>query len=228
MEKFAVIVAGGSGTRMGQTVPKQFLLVGGKPVLVHTLEAFRRAFEDIQMVVVLPSLHMESGRSLLSAYFSDTSGIQLTTGGATRFESVQAGVRLAPDESIIFVHDAVRCMVSSDLIKRCYETAALHGSAIPVVAVKDSMRRLTDTGSEVVDRDVLRAVQTPQTFQSSLLKPSLQQPYEPSFTDEATVVESYGVPVVLISGEDSNIKITYPSDMLMAEQYFKQQDDSFL
>lgn len=228
MEKFAVIVAGGSGTRMGQTVPKQFLQVGGKPVLVHTLEAFRRAFEDIQMVVVLPSLHMESGRSLLSAYFSDPSGIELTTGGATRFESVQAGVRLAPDESIIFVHDAVRCMVTPELIQRCYDTAALHGSAIPVVAVKDSMRRLTEIGSEVVDREVLRAVQTPQTFQSSLLKSALQQPYEPSFTDEATVVESSGVPVVLVSGEDSNIKITYPSDLLMAEQYFKQQDASFL
>ena len=228
MEKFAVIVAGGSGTRMGQSVPKQFLQVGGKPVLVHTLEAFRRAFEDIQMVVVLPSLHMESGRSLLSVYFPDSSGIQLTTGGATRFESVQAGVQLAPDDSIIFVHDAVRCMVSPELIRRCYETAARHGSAIPVVAVKDSMRRLTETGSEVVDREVLRAVQTPQTFRSSLLKSALQQPYEVSFTDEATVVESSGVPVVLVSGEDSNVKITYPSDLLMAEQYFRQQDASFL
>jgi 2-C-methyl-D-erythritol 4-phosphate cytidylyltransferase len=227
MEKFAVIVAGGSGTRMGQSVPKQFLQVGGKPVLVRTLEAFKRAFEDIQMVVVLPSLHLETGRSLLATFFSEAS-IQLTTGGATRFESVKAGVQLAPDNAVIFVHDAVRCMVSPELIRRCYDTAALHGSAIPVISVKDSMRRLTETGSEVVDREVLRAVQTPQTFQSSVLKPALQQPYEASFTDEATVVESYGVPVVLISGEDSNVKITYPSDLLMAEQYFRQQDVSFL
>jgi 2-C-methyl-D-erythritol 4-phosphate cytidylyltransferase len=227
MKKFAVIVAGGSGTRMGQAIPKQFLQVGGKPVLIHTLEAFRRSFDDMELVVVLPTLHMETGRSMIDIYFSEDTSIHLTSGGETRFESVRAGVELAPDESIVFVHDAVRCMVTPDLIRRCYETALQQGSAIPVVAVKDSMRRLTVKGSEVVDREVLRAVQTPQTFRSALLKKALQQPYEPSFTDEATVVERYGTAVVLISGEDSNVKITYPSDLLMAEQFFNQQGESF-
>ena len=218
MRKFAVIVAGGSGTRMGHETPKQFLHVNGHPVLVHTLRAFRDAYEDMSLILVLPAAYMETGKQILADHLPGLN-VQFAEGGKTRFESVKNGIRLAADDSVIFVHDAVRCLVSVPLIRVCYEQAVRLGSAIPVVPLKDSIRRVFPGGSQVLNREELRAVQTPQTFRSEILKKAFQQTYQDSFTDEATVVESAGGRVELINGEESNIKITYPSDLLLAEQF---------
>lgn len=226
MEKFAVIVAGGSGSRMGNATPKQFLEVGGKPLLIHTIQAFLQAYADMRIVVVLPALHQDIGKQLIDQAFSSQHGIQITAGGATRFESVRNGLQLVPAHAIVFVHDAVRCMVSPTLIKACYTHALEKGSAIPVVSVKDSIRRITSQGSEIVNREELRAVQTPQTFKASILKDAFLQDYQDSFTDEASVVEYKGGNVALIDGEETNIKVTYPADLLMAEQFFIQQSSS--
>lgn len=207
---------------MGYEIPKQFLLVNDEPILIHTLRAFRDAYPDMSIILVLPSNHIEHGKQIVDKHLPGLP-IQYTEGGKTRFESVRNGIALAGDESIIFVHDAVRCLVSVPLIRVCYEQAVEMGSAIPVVPLKDSIRRIFPGGSEVVNREELRAVQTPQTFKSAILKKAFEQPYHESFTDEATVVESAGGTVELINGEESNIKITYPSDLLLAEQFLRQK-----
>jgi 2-C-methyl-D-erythritol 4-phosphate cytidylyltransferase len=220
MDKFAVIVAGGSGLRMGYETPKQFLPVGGVPVLVHTIRAFLAAYPDLAIVLVLPAGHMQKGQEIVSSYFTEVN-IQYAPGGKTRFHSVRSGLEQVGAASIVFVHDAVRCLVSPALIRRCYEQAIEQGSAIPVVPLKDSIRMVSATGSEVLDRSILRAVQTPQTFRADILLKAFQTEYQDSFTDEATVVEYTGGAISLIDGEEANIKITYPSDLLLAEQFFK-------
>jgi 2-C-methyl-D-erythritol 4-phosphate cytidylyltransferase len=223
MQKFAVIVAGGSGTRMGHETPKQFLPVNGEPVLIHTVRAFKEVYDDLRIILVLPAAHMERGRHMIREHFPGFA-VTFAEGGKTRFESVRNGIRLAGDDSVIFVHDAVRCLVSKALIRACYEQALEKGSAIPVVPLKDSVRRLIPGGSEVINREELRAVQTPQTFRSEIIKKAFELPYQESFTDEATVVELAGWKVELINGEEINIKITYPSDLLLAEQFFSSND----
>lgn len=222
MKTYAVIVAGGSGTRMGSDLPKQFLPINGVPILIHTIRAFLSAMEDVQIVVVLPELHLEAGRQYLAQFLPDLQAI-LVQGGPTRFDSVRNGLSVTDDEAIVFVHDAVRCMVSPALIRQCYQDTQLYGSSVPAVAVKDSIRRMEGAHSVVVDRSVLRAIQTPQTFPAGELKKAFQQPNQPSFTDEATVWESYGKTVHLTEGEERNIKITYPTDLLIAEQLLTQQ-----
>ena len=215
MKTFAVIVAGGSGNRMGTALPKQFLDLEGKPVLVHTAAAFLAAFPLIELVIVLPDAYLEKGRALLLQYFPD-SNIHFTEGGATRFHSVQQGLGKVTGPAIVFIHDAVRCLVTPSLIQRCYTQALELGSAIPAVSVKDSIRMVTANETTVVDREMLRAIQTPQTFRSEIILPAFQQEYDPAFTDEATVVEKLSQPVNLIEGEETNIKVTYPVDLLVA------------
>lgn len=222
MEKVAVIVAGGTGSRMGTDIPKQFLELHGKPVVVYSIEAFFYAFPDLHAFIVLPSAFMEEGRQLISRFFPGKS-IQFAEGGASRFESVKNGLALVKSPSVVFVHDAVRCLVSPSLIRHCYTEALLHGSAIPVVPIKDSIRRINDTSSEVVSREGLCAVQTPQTFRSDILLPAFQTSYLPIFTDEATVVEHSGLTVHLVEGEESNIKITVPLDLDLARQTISTQ-----
>ncbi|HMP87615.1 MAG TPA: 2-C-methyl-D-erythritol 4-phosphate cytidylyltransferase, partial [Lacibacter sp.] len=207
MKTYAVIVAGGSGTRMGSVLPKQFLLVQGKPVLYHTIQAFVQAFPGIDVILVLPEEHLELGREIVDGYFDDRQ-IRLTAGGETRFHSVQNGLRLVQEESIVFVHDGVRCLVSGDLLQRCYNSALETGSAVPVVESRDSLRMLTEEGSEPVDRSRIRLVQTPQTFHSKILQAAFDIDYKERFTDEATVVEAFGLKVTLVPGDPSNIKIT--------------------
>jgi 2-C-methyl-D-erythritol 4-phosphate cytidylyltransferase len=223
MHKFVVIVAGGSGTRMGLETPKQFLPVNGEPVLIHTVRAFREAYDDIGVILVLPATHMEFGMHLINDHFPGLE-VKFAEGGSTRFDSVKNGIGMAADDSIIFVHDAVRCLVTTSLIRSCYEQALQKGSAIPVVPLKDSIRRLIPGGSQVLNREELRAVQTPQTFRSEILKKAFELPYHESFTDEATVVEYAGGKVELIDGDDMNIKITYPADLLLAEQFVRSND----
>jgi 2-C-methyl-D-erythritol 4-phosphate cytidylyltransferase len=227
MKKYAVIVAGGTGTRMGSVIPKQFLMLNDKPVLFYTLKAFLEAFDDLQIILVLPEEYTDMGKEIIDAYF-DYSRIQLTSGGETRFHSVQNGLRLVANEAIIFVHDAVRCLVSTELIHRCYRHALQMGSAVPVVRCKDSVRILNEeeNDNEVLDRDKVVLVQTPQTFHSKILLPAYEIVYKERFTDEATVVEAYGLKISLIEGEDDNIKITRPADMLIAEALLAEVQNS--
>lgn len=217
MKKFAVIVAGGMGSRMNHTVPKQFLLLNGKPVLYYTIKAFLQAYADLQLILVLPEAHVSAGQEIIDAFF-DYERIQITVGGRTRFHSVQNGLAMINDESIIFVHDAVRCLVTEDLIHRCYEAALEQGSAIPVVDSRDSLRMITDEGNEALERSRIKLVQTPQTFHSKILLPAFKIDYKEKFTDEATVVESFGLKVQLVAGEENNLKITSPVDLLIAER----------
>ena len=217
MKKVAVIVAGGSGTRMNNAVPKQFLLLNGKPVLYYTLNTFLQSYDDREVVLVLPEEHVAAGQEIIDAFF-DYNRIQITVGGRTRFHSVQNGLQLIKEESIVFVHDAVRCLLSTDLIQRCYEAATEFGSAIPVTDAKDSIRMITEEDNVALERSFIKIVQTPQTFHSKILLPAFNIDYKDKFTDEATVVEAFGLKVHLVAGEDNNIKITMPADLLLAEQ----------
>jgi 2-C-methyl-D-erythritol 4-phosphate cytidylyltransferase len=216
MKKYAVIVAGGSGSRMRSAVPKQFLLLRGRPVLWHTLEAFLGAYDDMRIVLVVPAEHMDAAQAIAETTRA-SQRVRLTPGGITRFHSVRNGLYCIDEECIVFVHDGVRCLVSQELIHRCYEQAVLSGSAIPVVDSKDSVRLVTGEGNEAVDRSRVKLVQTPQTFLSTILLPSFRVEYREAFTDEATVAEAAGHPVQLVEGEISNIKITTPMDLVIAE-----------
>ena len=223
MKKIAIIVAGGSGQRMGVPTPKQFLEVNSKPLLWHTITAFLQAFTDIELVIVLPETHLDAGKQMASLFSS--ANIHFTVGGTTRFHSVQKGLHyLDTTNSILFVHDGVRCLITPDLIKRCYHQAVEKGSAIPAVAATDSIR--IETGNEdsvVADRNKVRIIQTPQTFKSELLMPAFEQEYSDSFTDEATVVEAFGEKIFLIEGEYNNLKITRPIDLLIAEKIMEER-----
>ncbi len=216
MKKYAVIVAGGSGTRMGKALPKQFMLLREKPLLYYTMNAFLEAFSDIRMILVLPLDYMEMGREIIDAYFEKERFI-VTAGGNTRFQSVQNGLAHAEEDSIIFVHDGVRCLVTPDLIRRCHAMALKTGTAIPVVPAKDSMRLITEEGNEALERDKVVVVQTPQVFHGKILKAAYQIDYKDRFTDEASVVEAFGVKISLVEGEETNIKITLPQDLVIAE-----------
>jgi 2-C-methyl-D-erythritol 4-phosphate cytidylyltransferase len=217
MNKYVVIVAGGSGTRMGNSIPKQFLLLKDKPVIYYTIKAFLEAYTDMQIILVLPSAHIDTGEKIINTYF-DKNRVHLTAGGDTRFQSVKNGLAMVDKEAIIFVHDGVRCLLTTELIHRCYEMAFTTGSAIPVIPSSDSVRLLKEGNSEPFDRNKVMLVQTPQTFHSKILLPAFNIDYKDMFTDEATVVEAYGIKVSLVEGEENNIKITRPVDLLMAEK----------
>ena len=221
MKKYAIIVAGGTGTRMGANLPKQFMLLKGKPVLYYTIRAFVEVYDDLQVILVLPVDYMDTGRQIINAYF-DKDRISITASGDTRFQSVKNGLELVKEESIIFVHDGVRCLLSKELIYRCYQKAVETGTAIPALASKDSIRLITKEGSEAVNRNKVMLVQTPQTFQSKILLPAFLVDYKDEFTDEATVAEAYGANVSLVEGEDNNIKITRPVDLLIAEKILEE------
>lgn len=222
MKKYAVIVAGGNGSRMGSSLPKQFILLKEKPVLYYTLKAFFDAFDDINIVLVLPGEYIEMGKEIIDAWF-DPEKIQLTEGGETRFQSVKNGLTLIGEECIIFVHDGVRCLISKELIQRCYDTALETGTAVPAIISKDSVRILTEDGNDTIDRNKVRLVQTPQTFHSKILLPAFQIDYKDKFTDEATVVEAFGIKITLVDGEDTNIKLTLPIDMMLAERIISEK-----
>ena len=222
MKKFAVIVAGGTGSRMGNTVPKQFLLLKDKPVLWYTLDTFLRVYDDMEIILVLPKQYIENGK-MIAASFYESNHIRIVTGGDTRFHSVQSGLKEVSENSVVFVHDAVRCLVSVPLIQRCYKQAVESGSAIPAVAATDSIRIFNGSHHHVADRQQVRIIQTPQTFLSEIILPAFQQEYNDAFTDEATVVEAYGTNVFLTEGEYDNIKITRAVDMVIAEKILEER-----
>lgn len=222
MKKYAVIVAGGSGLRMGTQVPKQFLELQNKPVLWYTLEAFLAAFADMEIILVLPHTHLQTGLHIVNST-SAPGRITITEGGATRFHSVKKGLDHIHQHSIVFVHDGVRCLLTTALIHRCYEQALEKGNAIPAIEAVDSIRMLTVNGSRLVDREKLRIIQTPQTFYSDIIKAAFEQDFEEAFTDEASVVERLGVRIHLTDGEVTNIKITRPIDILIAEKILEER-----
>lgn len=222
MERSAIIVAGGSGKRMGAAVPKQFLLLGGKPVLCRTIEAFWRFDGGMQLVVVLPSEQIEPWRELCSKH-GFTLAHTVVPGGTERFHSVHEGLRHVRHDGLVAVHDGVRPLVSTELIGRCFSAGATHGAAIPVVPLHASVREVEGLRSRAVDRSKLRMVQTPQCFRAPLLRKAFELPYEPAFTDEATLVERTGAEVYLVQGDERNIKVTTPIDLRVAEALWEAE-----
>ncbi|MGB3008112.1 MAG: 2-C-methyl-D-erythritol 4-phosphate cytidylyltransferase [Chitinophagaceae bacterium] len=222
MLKYAIIVAGGAGTRMGGSLPKQFMLLKDKPLLYYTLKTFLEAYDDLQLILVLPVDYTDMGQEIIDAYF-DKERVKITAGGDTRFQSVKNGLSLVEEESIIFVHDGVRCLLTKELIERCYLQALATGTAIPAISSKDSIRLLTENGNEALDRTKVMLVQTPQTFHSRILIPAFQIDYKDKFTDEATVTEAYGIKVSIVEGEENNIKITKSLDLLIAERILEER-----
>jgi len=220
-KKYAVVVAGGKGVRMGAGVPKQFLPFLGKPLLCYAVEAFIKALPDCQIILVVPSDHLSSVQIVLRTFLGNT-GVQLVAGGETRFHSVQNGLKLVKNDGVVFVHDAARPLINTSLILRCFAQAREKGSAIPVVPVSESIRMVEGNNhSKPLNRDHLRLVQTPQTFKTELILPAFNRDYRPEFTDEASVVEANGGTVNLIEGEFDNIKITTSIDLIIAEALLK-------
>ena len=219
MNRYVIIVAGGKGLRMGADVPKQFLPLQGRPVLMHTIDVFRRACAGIHIILVLPREQQAYWTQLCKEHGYDVP-MQVADGGETRFHSVLNGLAKIPDDAqaLVGVHDGVRPFVSAETIERCFETASKSKAAVPVVPVVETVRQLLpDGGSKTVNRDLYKLVQTPQTFDVQMLKRAYGQAYDPLFTDDASVVEAMGVSVELVEGNRENIKLTNPADLRMAE-----------
>lgn len=218
MKLYALIVAGGTGKRMGAEIPKQFLELDGKPVLMHTIERFRSFSRDIEIITVLPEDQLRYWIELQEKY-SFSVPQTLVKGGATRFLSVKNGLEFADAPGLVAIHDGVRPNVSNDTIKRCFEAARLHRNAIPVITPADTLRLIQGDDSTLINRIHVRQVQTPQVFDIALIKDAYKQEYLPAFTDDASVLERTGVRINLVEGNRENIKITTPEDLLIAEAF---------
>lgn len=220
MRTVAIIVAGGSGTRFGAEVPKQFLELGGRPILMRTIEVFGENGDgSFDVIVTLPQGQMELWQQLCREYGFEVPH-RVVAGGETRWHSVKNALDSIGDISdvdVIAVHDGVRPLVSVDLIGRVLEAARRDGAAIPVVMLNDSVRQVDGNASHALDRSTLRAVQTPQAFDPRLLLDAYSLPFETTFTDDASVVERYGHGVTLVEGDPMNLKITRPMDLALAE-----------
>lgn len=215
MKHTALIVAGGKGLRMGSELPKQFLPIGGKPVLMHTLEAFHRFDSAIDLILVLPEEQQGYWKQLCEQYRFTIRHL-IANGGETRFHSVKNGLALVSGGGLVGVHDGVRPFVSQEVIRRCYDRAATEKAVIPVVDVVETVRQVTESGSRTVNRDDYKLVQTPQVFDADLFRQAYAQDFKPFFTDDASVVEAMGVSVSLVEGNRENIKITTPFDLKIA------------
>jgi 2-C-methyl-D-erythritol 4-phosphate cytidylyltransferase len=219
---FAIIVAGGTGTRMQAAVPKQFLLLAGKPVLMHTIEAFHSSAANPVIILVLPGDYHTYWKGLCVEHHCKVPH-QLIIGGETRFHSVKNGLDLITEtDAVIAVHDAVRPLISRTIIEDTYQYAAEHGNAVTAVKSRDSVRLMEADVSRSLVRDQVYLVQTPQTFQSAQIKKAYEQVYDPKFTDDASVVEETGVKINLFEGSHENIKITFPEDIAIAEAILRK------
>ena len=220
MKTVAIIVAGGSGTRFGAELPKQFLELGGKPILMRSIEAFANSGNcPVDVIVTLPSDQMDLWQRLCDRYGFGVPH-RVVPGGETRWHSVKHALDSMGDVNevdVIAVHDGVRPMVTADVICRTIAAARRDGAAIPVVALNDSVRQVVGEASHALDRSTLRAVQTPQAFDARLLLDAYSLPYQPTFTDDASVVEQLGHPITLVEGDPHNLKITRPMDLALAE-----------
>lgn len=216
MKLYAIIVAGGSGLRMGSEIPKQFLELAGKPVLMHTIEQFSNFSEKVEIITVLPENQIRYWMELQQKY-SFSVPQTLVSGGSARFYSVRNGLGFIEQRGLVAIHDGVRPFVSRETITRCFETAEKLGNAIPVISPSDTLRIVNGKGSEPLNRVHVRQVQTPQVFDTDLIKNAYKQDYLPEFTDDATVVEKTGVKINLVDGNRENIKITTPEDLVFSQ-----------
>ncbi|MBN9302319.1 MULTISPECIES: 2-C-methyl-D-erythritol 4-phosphate cytidylyltransferase [Dysgonomonas] len=223
MKKNVIIVAGGKGLRMGNDLPKQFIPIGGKPVLMRTIEAFYRFDQDINIILVLPVSHQDYWKSLCEEYNFSIEHL-IANGGETRFHSVKNGLALVTD-GLVGVQDGVRPFGSVEMIKRCFDAAREYPAVIPVIDSTDSLREVVDEDkSRIVDRSKIRLVQTPQVFDVNVLKKAYQTDFKETFTDDASVVEAMGVNVHLVKGEVTNIKITTPLDLKIGELIIRDKE----
>jgi 2-C-methyl-D-erythritol 4-phosphate cytidylyltransferase len=216
MDLFALIVAGGSGHRMKSEIPKQFMELGGKPVLMHTVEKFIAFSETIEIIVVLPVNQIEYWEDLKEKYSFSVKHM-VVAGGKSRFNSVKNGLKYVGDSGLVAIHDGVRPLVSIDTIGRCFRTAERYGNAIPVINPSDSLRIVTEHGTLPVNRLNVRIIQTPQVFDAKLIKAAYLQAYSEEFTDDATVLEKTGEKINLVQGNRENIKITTREDLVISE-----------
>lgn len=221
MQKSVIIVAGGSGTRMQQSLPKQFIEILEKPIVVHTIEAFLAYDQSISVVLVLPTAHFNTWRAFAERFFPNTT-IHLAAGGATRFQSVKSGLRVVND-GLVAIHDAVRPLISPQVIAESFFSAEQKGSGVVMVPLKDSIRRKVEGKTVAEDREAFFAVQTPQTFRVAQIKKAFEQAELETFTDDASVYEHAGMLVSPIIGEYTNLKITTPEDLLLAEAILNQR-----
>ena len=218
--KISIIVAGGKGERMNADIPKQFLEIQGRPILMHTLDVFNRFDAAMQLILVLPSVQIDLWKELCVKH-NFTLNHEIVAGGQSRFNSVKNGLEVVKTPALVAVHDGVRPLVSIETIARCFESAEKFDAAIPVVDLVDSIRQVTENGSQSVDRNAFKLVQTPQVFDAELLLKAYEQEYTPLFTDDASVVEALGTKIHLVEGNRGNIKITTEFDLKMAESIIK-------
>ena len=214
--KYIIIVAGGSGSRMGSIIPKQFLKLLGLPILMHTLKKFQQTVVGGEIILVLPEKEQSTWQSLCEKHQFDIPH-QIVNGGETRFHSVQNALQKLNKKSIVAIHDGVRPLVSETVINNCIQSAEKFGAAIPALPMQDSLRKISENGSQIAERNQFVLVQTPQCFQSEVILKAYQQEYHKSFTDDASVVEQLGHNIYLVEGNKENIKITTPEDLKMAE-----------
>ncbi|MDR3227141.1 MAG: 2-C-methyl-D-erythritol 4-phosphate cytidylyltransferase [Prevotellaceae bacterium] len=219
MKNAVIIVAGGIGSRMGNPVPKQFLLINNKPVLMHTIEKFIDFDENLDIIITLPENQIQTWKNLCIKYdFKHNHTI--INGGITRFHSVQNALeKISENYKIIAVHDGVRPLINVETIRKCFDLATEKGNAVPVLQINESIRKIRENTSEIVNRDGIYIVQTPQIFAQDIIKQAYKQTYIPEFTDDASVVEKSGVTINFIEGHRENIKITFPSDIVFAEKF---------
>jgi 2-C-methyl-D-erythritol 4-phosphate cytidylyltransferase len=222
MKKFALIVAGGTGNRMKGNIPKQFMELNSRPILMHTFDAFRNYDEQLEFILVLPEVQIEFWKELCKKH-QFTIQHKIAIGGEARFFSVKNGLDLISEEGIVFIHDGVRPLVSKQTIKNCLVETLANDNALPVVPVVESVRYVDADGNKAVDRSKYYLVQTPQTFKTVIIKRAYQQPFSSNFTDDASVLEALGVKICLVMGNRENIKITYPEDLLVAKSFLPPQ-----
>lgn len=215
MKQYVVIVAGGSGSRMKTSLPKQFLLLKDQPILAHTLSVFKESLPEAELILVLPQQHFSTWNALQEKHQINIDHT-VVAGGETRFHSVKNGLSAISESGIVAVHDAVRPLVSKEVIITAFSEAQEHGSAIPTIGIQDSIRYVDGDSSKHLDRSCYRIIQTPQVFRTHILKEAYLQEYGDFFTDDASVVEKKGFHIHLIEGNKANIKITTPEDLLYA------------
>jgi 2-C-methyl-D-erythritol 4-phosphate cytidylyltransferase len=222
MKKFALLVAGGSGSRMNTTIPKQFVEINERPVLMHTFDVFFKFDPKLKFILVLPKDQIKLWKSLCDKHQFKIE-YEIAFGGETRFHSVKIGLDLISEDGIVFIHDGVRPLVSAQTLQNCFETAAVKGNALPVIPVSESVRFADGLGNQPLDRAKYFLVQTPQTFQTKLIQKAYLEAKSDLFTDDATVLESMGERIHLVEGNRENIKITYPEDLVFAKSFLPRQ-----
>ncbi len=220
MKQYTIIVAGGNGSRMRCSMPKQFLEINNKPILLHTVQKMHQSLDNSEIILVLPKAEFKNWENICQKHKFNISH-KLVEGGNTRFESVKNGLKKIKESSVIAIHDGVRPLVNKNVVKQCMLIAKDKGSAVPVIKVDDSLRKKTLNGSISVNRNEFLIVQTPQCFKSEIILKAYQQNFNNKFTDDASVVEDLGLEIQLVEGNKENIKITTPEDLKKAKFYFE-------